>query len=339
MAPHSEDVAPATVVATTTAHLKIVDKLDSLPVVLDVVSVATKLHEQALAYPIVTKVEDALMDGIKVATPILEDNVLPNVPEGVKTTMATAVDQLDTLACHGLDQLTTNIPLLTETTDEIVKTTTEATITMANTVTDYLASFKVVQTGLKLVDTGLATTEKTLTTLEPSLPAVLQPWVAPTVARMEMVRRYLRAIRHAGRKLAGPDTGAGWLIDLFHINFFLSFVGISLVPTTTVTTTETKKAVAMDTTNDEETTLEKLSDEKMAEYDSSQDADYVPETSQESLEIDYNSQAEVSQEEVVTEESQEEVVTEESQEEVVTEESQEVVTEESTQEESQETEP
>jgi len=339
MAPHSEDVAPATVVATTTAHLKIVDKLDSLPVVLDVVSVATKLHEQALAYPIVTKVEDALMDGIKVATPILEDNVLPNVPEGVKTTMATAVDQLDTLACHGLDQLTTNIPLLTETTDEIVKTTTEATITMANTVTDYLASFKVVQTGLKLVDTGLATTEKTLTTLEPSLPAALQPWVAPTVARMEMVRRYLRAIRHAGRKLAGPDTGAGWLIDLFHINFFLSFVGISLVPTTTVTTTETKKAVAMDTTNDEETTLEKLSDEKMAEYDSSQDADYVPETSQESLEIDYNSQAEVSQEEVVTEESQEEVVTEESQEEVVTEESQEVVTEESTQEESQETEP
>ena len=62
-------------------------------------------------------------------------------------------------------------------------------------------------------------------------------------------------------------------------------------------------------TNDEETTLEKLSDEKMAEYDSSQDADYVPESSQESQDIDYNSQAS------------------------------EVVTEESTQEESQETEP
>jgi len=325
MAPHSEDVAPATV-ATTTPHLRIVDKLDSLPVVLDVVNVATKLHEQALTYPIVTKVEDALMDGLKVATPILEDNVFPNVPEGVKTTMATAVDQLDTLACHGLDQLTTNIPLLTESTGEIVKTTTEATITMANTVTDYLASFKIVQTGLKLADTGLAYTEKTLATLEPSLPNVLQPYVAPTVAKIEQVRRYLRAIRHAGRKLAGPDIGAGWLIDMFHINFFLSFVGISLVPitTTTVTTTETKKAVVIDTTNDEETTLEKLSDEKMAEYDSSQDADYVPEASQESLDIDYNSQAEVSQEE-----SQE----------LVTEESQEVVTEESSQEESQETEP
>jgi hypothetical protein len=314
MAPHSEDVAPA-IVATTTAHLKIVDKLDSLPVVLDVVNVATKLHEQALTYPIVTKVEDVLMDGIKVATPILEDNVFPNVPEGVKTTMATAVDQLDTLACHGLDQLTTNIPLLTETTGEIVKTTTEATITMANTVTDYLASFQIVQAGLKMTDTGLAYTEKALTTLEPSLPTVLQPYVAPTVTKIEQVRRYLRAIRHAGRKLAGPDIGAGWLIDMFHINFFLSFVGISLVPITTLTTTETKEAVVMDT-NDEETTLEKLSDEKMAEYDSSQDADYVPELSQESLDIDYNSQAEVSQEE-----------------------SQEVVTEESTQEESQETEP
>jgi len=316
MAPHSEEVAPATV-ATTTAHLRIVDKLDSLPVVLDVVNVATKLHEQALAYPIVTKVEDVLMDGIKVATPILEDNVLPNVPDGVKTTMATAVDQLDTLACHGLDQLTTNIPLLTESTGEIVKTTTEATITMANTVTDYLASFKIVQTGLKLADTGLAHTEKTLATLEPSLPTVLQPYVAPTVAKIEQVRRYLRAIRHAGRKLAGPDTGAGWLIDMFHINFFLSFVGISLVPITTGTTIETKKAVVMDTTNDEETTLEKLSDEKMAEYDSSQDADYVPESSQESLDIDYNSQAEVSQEdsqELVTEESQEVVTEEESQE-------------------------
>merc|ERR550519_1176075 len=255
------------------------------------------------------------MDGIKVATPILEDNVFPNVPEGVKTTMATAVDQLDTLACHGLDQLTTNIPLLTETTGEIVKTTTEATVTMANNVTDYLASFHIVQAGLKMTDTGLAYTEKALTTLEPSLPTVLQPYVAPTVTKIEQVRRYLRAIRHAGRKLAGPDIGAGWLIDMFHINFFLSFVGISLVPITTLTTTETKEAVLMDT-NDEETTLEKLSDEKMAEYDSSQDADYVPESSQESLDIDYNSQAEVSQED-----------------------SQEVVTEESTQEESQETEP
>ena len=34
----------------------------------------------------------------------------------------------------------------------------------------------------------------------------------------------------------------------------------------------------MDTTNGEETTLEKRNDEKMAEYDSSQEADYVPES-------------------------------------------------------------
>ena len=61
---------------------QIVDKLDSLSVVLDVVNVATKLHEQALTYPIVTKVAGILIDNKKLATPILEDNVLTNVPEG-----------------------------------------------------------------------------------------------------------------------------------------------------------------------------------------------------------------------------------------------------------------
>merc|ERR1719309_1538867 len=48
-------------------------------------------------------VEDYVMDGFKEAGPTITGSITKNVPEAVMTTVATAVDQLDTLACPGLD--------------------------------------------------------------------------------------------------------------------------------------------------------------------------------------------------------------------------------------------
>ena len=78
----------------------------------------------------------------------------------VKTTLATTVDQLDTLACDGLDKLTTTIPQLNEPTQEIITNTTGEIVTVVNDVTDYVTSFSIAQWGIKTADKALDVTEK-----------------------------------------------------------------------------------------------------------------------------------------------------------------------------------
>ena len=80
-----------------------------------------------------------------------------------------------------------------------------------------------------------------------------------------------------------------------------------------------------------------LSDEKIAEYDEAQDPDYKPNEETPDEPLEYDSQAEISQEHIADEEVAEGTTAEEVEEETVepeaTEESQEIVTEESSQEE------
>merc|ERR1711913_142886 len=114
-------------------HLKIVEKATTIPLVNDAVTAvtpiindaltaATKLHTQVReANTVYNTVEDLILGGIKEATPTITESV----PEVVKTTLATTVGQLDTLACDGLDKLTTTIPQLNEPTQEIITNTTE----------------------------------------------------------------------------------------------------------------------------------------------------------------------------------------------------------------------
>merc|ERR1712055_873557 len=348
-------------------HLKIVEKAVTIPLVNDAVTAvtpiiteavtaATNLHTQVReANTVYNAVEDFILGGIKGATPTLTESV----PEVVKTTLATTVDQLDTLACDGLDKLTTTIPQLNEPTQEIITNTTGEIVTVVNDVTDYVTSFSIAQWGLKTADKALDVTEKVLHTLEPSddpdtplspifslpLVATVLSCVKPTVAKVRALRRYLRSLRHGGRRRAcatADETTIGWFLETFYINILLTTVfGIRIAPLCETTTDDLPLATSgkrktPEPEDVEEETVVMLSDEKIAEYDEAQDPDYEPteeETPDEPLE--YDSQAEISQEHIADEEVTEGTTVEEVEEETVeaTEESQEIVTEESSQEE------
>merc|ERR1712055_130287 len=356
-------------------HLKIVEKATTIPLVNDAVTAvtpiiteavtaATNLHTQVReANTVYNTVEDLILGGIKEATPTLTESV----PEVVKTTLATTVGQLDTLACDGLDKLTTTIPQLNEPTQEIITNTTEIItnttgeiVTVVNDVTDYVTSFNVAQWGLKTADKALSVTEKILHTLEPSddpdtplspifslpLVATVLSCVKPTVAKVCALRRYLRSLRHGGRRRAcatADETTIGWFLETFYINILLTTVfGIRIAPLCETTADDPPLATSgkrktPEPEDAEEETVVMLSDEKIAEYDEAQDPDYEPteETPDEPLE--YDSQAEISQEHIADEEVTEGTTVEEVAEEIVepetaTEESQEIVTEESSQE-------
>merc|ERR1712055_590765 len=346
-------------------HLKIVEKATTIPLVNDAVTAvtpivteavtaATNLHTQVReANTVYNTVEDLIVGGIKEATPTLTESV----PEVVKTTLATTVGQLDTLACDGLDKLTTTIPQLNEPTQEIITNTTEMItnttgeiVTVVNDVTDYVTSFSVAQWGLKTADKALSVTEKILHTLEPSedpdtplspifslpLVATLLSCVKPTVATVRALRRYLRALRHGGRRVAcatADVTTIGWFLETFYINILLTTIfGIRIAPLCETTADDlplatSDKRKTPEPEDAEEETVVMLSDEKIAEYVEAEDPDYEPTEEETPVDpLEYDSAAEISHEhgteEEVAEETEEEIVTEESsQEDLVTEES------------------
>merc|ERR1712055_315031 len=269
-------------------HLKIVEKAATIPLVNDAVTAvtpiiteavtaATNLHTQVReANTVYNAVEDLILGGIKGATPTLTESV----PEVVKTTLATTVDQLDTLACDGLDKLTTTIPQLNEPTQEMITNTTEMItkktgeiVTVVNDVTDYVTSFSIAQWGLETADKALSVTEKVLHTLEPSddpdtplspifalpLVATLLSCVKPTVAKIVALRLSLSALRHGGRRRAcatADVTTIGWFLETFYINILLTTVfGIHIAPLETEATNITEEVVT-ETTGEEVHTTE-----------------------------------------------------------------------------------
>merc|ERR1711874_66699 len=150
-------------------ELKIVEKAKVLPIVHDAVSAALMLHTQVRdCNTVYNTVEDFVMDGIKEAGPTITGTITKNVPEAVMTTVATAVDQLDTLACRGLDQLTTTIPQLNTPTKEIATKINDATGYVAKSLglttilrwfleTFYINLFLIKIFGMKLVEVTAVT--------------------------------------------------------------------------------------------------------------------------------------------------------------------------------------
>jgi len=351
--PHT--AVPVETTAPTKVGLKVVEKALVLPIINDAVTVAskhlhhvTKLHEQVAKFPTYTYMENIVQDGIIVPT----KKVAGQLPEGVKMTMAHAVEQLDTMAVTGLDQLTTKVPALTTPTEELITATTEAThgvitattevtkgvvhtittatLDVANTVLENVASFNIAQTGLKMVDTGLSITEKVFHHLEPGQewflkPLATIPWVAtmrtyatPVVSKIGMVRRHLRAVRHAGRRNArsakmtlGGVSMIGYVLEMFHINFILGMFGMVLTPAWAVDTKVKHEHDDLETTNEDETLEEKLSEEKMEAYESSQDPDYEPTEEETEDPLEFNTDAEISQEDASQEDVSQEDVTHE----------------------------
>merc|ERR1719318_686810 len=102
MAPVEIEVIPRDIIAAPVAHLKIVDKAFELPLVNDTYNEVTRLA--APMSPLVETVKGKMGK----VTPMLESGfvTIKAKLDTAKEKVASAVDNLDLLACEGLDQLT-----------------------------------------------------------------------------------------------------------------------------------------------------------------------------------------------------------------------------------------
>jgi len=293
MAPVELEVIPRDVVAAPLAHFKIVDKAFELPLVNSTYNEVTRL-----AAPMSPFVE-TVKENMEKVTPMLEsgfvtikakaeEKLFPQLPEGTtasiqarldtaKEKVASAVDNLDLLACEGLDQLTAKVPALKEATPELMETAKDTTVSYAEYAKEYVASFSLAQIALKLGDKGLqvATDALKLAGLEESKP------FKPVLAGIKTIRRTARAVRRAGAKAAGIEPAKtigeasllGAMAEIVGINFFLSVVGLQLVPANMQSNAKTTE---LDTSIEDETVGDKLSNDRIASYVSDEDPDFVP---------------------------------------------------------------
>ena len=138
MAPVEIDIVPRDVVAAPMAHFKIVDKAFELPLINDTYNEVTRL-----ALPLSPFVE-TVKENMEKVTPMFEsgfismktkaeEKLFPQLPEGTtaniqakidtaKERVTSAVDNLDSLACVGLDHLTAKVPALKDATPDLIET-------------------------------------------------------------------------------------------------------------------------------------------------------------------------------------------------------------------------
>merc|ERR1712119_203734 len=273
-------------VITPSAHMKIVEKAFELPLVTDTFNEVSKLARPLSPY--VETMKNVATPYVEKFSPMVESGFITiktaadlQLPEGttanIQSKFDTAVENLDTLVCQGLDQLTTRGPALKEPTTELVETTRDTAFSYSGHAQEYFASFGISQIALKLGDKGLqiATDALTLTGFEKTKP------LEPVVNGIKNIRRHARAVRRAGAKVAGIKPAKtigeasllGAVAEVFGINFFLSVVGLQLVP---ANIPQKPTTGVLDTTTEDETVDAKLSDEKIASYMSDEDPDFVP---------------------------------------------------------------
>merc|ERR1712098_171970 len=125
------------------------------------------------------------------------------------------------------------------------------------------------------------------------------------------VRRSIRATRRAGVRRRGPSKPAksigevsiiGAFMEVLGFNSILSFVGLVVVPAHKVEPVYKSPEKRQDRDNDadEELTIrEQLSPEKLEYYDSEEDPDYAPSVTSSEDSLEYDSQAEVEEDEEI----------------------------------------
>merc|ERR1711936_450320 len=247
----------------TPTRLQVVDKALQLPVVSD----AAKLAGQHLPLHHVQTIKETLQpygDSLVSNVTILKTRAEQAVPQCCTTVLCcaatsafadkmgaakdftltqldtaagqvnSAVGSLDTIACDGLDQLTEKIPALKKETPELYESTKDSAICYLDFAKEYLASFTVAQLALTLTEQTLfaATEAIKYAGLE------TKDVVKPVVENIEAIRRSARAIRRAGAKEVEPVPAktigeaslVGAVAEIFGANYFLSYVGLKVVP-------------------------------------------------------------------------------------------------------------
>jgi len=300
MAPRFEFETSEEVVSQMTPQLRIVGKAMELPLVVDAVSLTKSTISPLVETitPVAAKVEEQVAS-LKTRA---EESLLPRLSEGTKTNLTSAVEQvssavasLDNLACGGLDQLAESVPVLKGPTSEVVETTKEVAANCVGIFTEYLASFTLAQVALKVGEAGLSMVDSTLkrTGLEQNIPLSIGN-----------VRRKARALRRAGVRRAVAESSAartvgevsllGAVAEILGVNFFLSAVGLKLVPSNQWTeesadaSFDIGKEEGVDSDAEEEMTWQqRLGPEKIDAYESDKDPDYSPsEASEEASDVE-----------------------------------------------------
>merc|ERR1712042_96955 len=133
------------------------------------------------------------------------------------------------------------------------------------------------QIALKIGDKGLQLAEDALIMTGVGKSRLMEP-----VKRgIHKIRRDARVIRRAGARLAhlkpaktiGEASLLGAMAELFCVNFFLSVIGLQLVP---AYNDASFKQSTSDLIEEDETTDVLLSEEKLADYNPAEDPDFVP---------------------------------------------------------------
>merc|ERR1712183_93950 len=238
-------------------------------------AVYSRAIDKALDLPVVS---DYWSEVAKITAPIA-----PYLEEGmkiIKDKVGSCVTSLDTLACDGLDQLTSAVPSLRSPSPDLVETTKETANNYVDMIEEYVASFGLAQYGIRLVDTGLAVLESPLSLISTSI-----------CSKVQDVRRHLRAVRRAGAKRAGYPRKEGpfmlQVANMFSLNFMLGFLGIQLVGADE----EPLASSAKKESNSG------LLDKELEEEDSEMDPDYVLDSEESDDSLEYRSETELEQDE------------------------------------------
>jgi len=270
---------------TSGSRLKVVDAAMELPIVQDAASAAS-----ALAAPYASSLSPVVG-----AVNIMYSTAEGQLSSGLKEKVGSAVENLDSMACSGLGQLTERLPSLTVSTPELMARTKDGMSDCVTTTNFYFAAATEFVASLAIVQLLLRSTDLVLGKVETTIPSV------PVLG----LRRSARALRRSGRRKTSTKGGKsasyqgigdasllGALADILCVNFFLAWVGLQMVPAERKV--QQKRSSRRRQLSDvEEEVAQKFGDLDFTKYDSAADADYSPsELSGEDDPLEYDSQTE-----------------------------------------------
>jgi len=278
-------VLPEPNARTSGTKLKVVDAAMKLPIINDATSAAS-----ALAAPYA-----ASLSPVVGAVNIMCTTAEGQLSSGLKDKMGSAVENLDSLACSGLDQLTERLPSLTVSTPELIEKTKEAVSDCLSTPNLYFTAASEFVASLAIVQLLLRSTDVVLGKVETTIPSV------PVLG----LRRSARALRRAGRRKTSPGVKnapnqsigdaslLGALADILCVNFFLAWIGLQMVPAERNVHKKRSTRTRQQSDDEEVEVAQKFGDLDFSKYDSALDADYSPsELSGEDDPLEYDSQTE-----------------------------------------------
>jgi len=274
------------------AELKVVEKAMEIPVVSDTINELEKVRSTLSEYAHVRTAKKMVEDGIKILTenprvqggfkalnenPTIHQTVC-SVRDRMYPRVAHAVDQLDTMACGGIDSLTTVLPALHNSTPELVEGTKETARSYFSLATEYMASFTISRLSLSAADYSLGLAERSVKFFKPDQKDC--GFLCKTYSKIRKTRRTMRALRRAGERRGQLDMDklsragfVGRLCSFMSVNFFLHAVGLELIAERSRRTDSTDAPNLADHPSD----LKELQGD-FSGYKSDEDPDYHPDS-------------------------------------------------------------